>query len=86
MTEKSPEEQNSTEQPQAQNPADEEIVKVVDRKGQVKFMPRAEYEQKKRRRKRREHQKSFPLKEVISIAVILILIVLASYIALNIVK
>ncbi len=66
--------------------SDPEMVKVKDRLGRVKVIPRAEFEARKRRRKRHEANKSFPFKEVFSVIIILAIICLASYIALNLVK
>lgn len=64
----------------------EEMIKVVDRRGRVKHIPRSEYERKKRRRKRRERSKNVPLRDVLSIAFILAVIIIASYFALKIIK
>jgi len=73
-------------QSQPPPPAAEEMVKVVDRQGNVKVIPRSEYERKKRRRRRREPGKGLPIKEVVSVAFILAVIIIASYIALKILK
>lgn len=64
---------------------DRELIKVVDRRGQVKMIPRSEYEQKKRRR-RRKSGKELPLKDVLSLALIILIILAASYIALKLIK
>jgi len=62
-----------------------ELIKVVDRQGQVKMIPRSEYEQKKRRR-RRKSGKELPLKDILSLALIILIILAASYIALKLIK
>jgi hypothetical protein len=67
--------------------SDPEMIKVVDRKGNVKVIPRSEYEAKKRSRKKHEaQQKTLPVKEIISIIFIIAAIVAASYFALHFVK
>lgn len=79
--------QNSSDGPGSPpNPPDENLIKVVDRKGHVKVIPRAEYEEKKRRRKKREPHKSFPYRDVLSLALIVVIMVIAIYIALKIVQ
>ncbi len=80
---------HSPEMPRSENAADdtgEEKIKVVDRAGNVKYITRAEYELKKRRRKRVDSHKQFPLKETLSVVFILAVIILAVYLALQIVK
>ncbi|HEX7344051.1 MAG TPA: hypothetical protein VF398_07290 [bacterium] len=62
-----------------------ELIKVVDRQGQVKMIPRSEYEQKKRRR-RRKSGKELPLQDILSLAFIILIILAASYIALKLIK
>jgi len=64
---------------------DPEQVKVVDRQGRVKYVPRSEYEQKKRRRRRRSGKEP-PVRELLSLAFIVIVIIAASYIALKLIK
>jgi hypothetical protein len=79
----------SPETPQADNTAGDsgaERIKVVDRAGNVKYITRAEYEMKKRRRKRVNARKQFPIKETLSVVFILAVIILAVYLALQIVK
>lgn len=71
--------------PNSQLHADD-VIKVVDRKGIVKMMSRAEYESKKRRRKKRSRSKNTSYREFISIAIILVIMVLAAIIALKIVQ
>jgi hypothetical protein len=66
--------------------SDPEMIKVVDRKGNVKVIPRAEFEAKKRSRKKHEAQKNLPVKEIISIIFIVAAILAASYFALHLVK
>ncbi|RJP80057.1 MAG: hypothetical protein C4524_04185 [Candidatus Zixiibacteriota bacterium] len=64
-----------------------DLVKVVDRQGRVKMISRAEYEAKKRRRRKRDAARSAPpLKDILSVILVLVLIAIASYIALTIVK
>ncbi len=63
---------------------DRELIKVVDRQGHVKMIPRSEYEQKKRRR--RKSGKALPLQDVLSLAFIILIILAASYIALRLIK
>ncbi len=80
--------QKGTE-PQDQNlaPAENnpEQVKVMDRQGRVKYVPRSEYEQKKRRRRHRSG-KERPTREILSLALIVIIIIAASYLALKLIK
>ncbi|MFH1861432.1 MAG: hypothetical protein ABH878_01355 [bacterium] len=65
---------------------DQDLVRVKDRKGNVKTIPRAEYEQKKRGRKRRESGNPKLVKDILSLVLILALIIVAAYIALKIVQ
>ena len=62
---------------------DPEQVKVMDRQGRVKYVPRSEYERKKRRRR---SSKEAPVREILSLSFIVIVIVVASYIALKLIK
>ena len=84
---------NSSDEAQAQdNPhlgddSDPEMIKVVDRKGNVKIIPRSEYEAKKRRRKRQDSSsRNLPVKEIFSVIIILAAILAVSYIALHLVR
>jgi hypothetical protein len=67
--------------------SDPDMIKVVDRKGNVKVILRSEYEAKKRNRKKHEaQQKTLPVKEILSIIIIIAAILAASYFALHLVK
>ncbi len=69
----------------AANP-DEEMIKVVNRKGAAKEIPRSEYEQKKRSRRKHEHRSVISFKTIFSIAFILLAMILSAYVALQIVQ
>jgi hypothetical protein len=85
MMDPTPEHQKQT--PPAGEESAEEMVKVVDRQGNVKTIPRSQYEARKRRRKRRESStKNIPFREIFSVAIILIIIAVASYLALHYIK
>ena len=82
-----PENNNSIGDPDYDKSTDPERIKVVDRKGNVKVLPRSEYEAKKRRSKKRESSnQKLPVKEVFVVLIILAAIVAASYLALHLVK
>jgi hypothetical protein len=81
-----PEAPNPTEGQENPAPTAAEMIKVVDRQGRVKMLPRSEYEAKKRRRRRRESSAGLPLGDILSIAFIIAAIVIASYFALKLVK
>jgi hypothetical protein len=68
---------------EASNP---DMIKVVDRKGNAKFIPRSQYEASKRHRKKHENTKNLPVKEILSVLIILASILAASYVALILVK
>jgi hypothetical protein len=82
---KSPDEGVHPDQ-QADQSQDPEMIKVVDRKGNVKVIPRTQYETRKRSRKKHEQSKTLPVKEIISIIIIVAAILVASYFALTFVK
>jgi len=63
-----------------------ETVKVVDRKGNVKVIPHSEYERKKRRRRKRNPRKHFPFRDLLSVALVMLIMALAIYIALKIIQ
>ena len=63
-----------------------EMIKVVDRKGNVKVIPKAEYQRKKRTRKKRTGQKLTSIREIVSVVFIVIVMAIATYLALKIVQ
>ncbi|MCX6640866.1 MAG: hypothetical protein NTW14_10355 [bacterium] len=63
-----------------------EMIKVVDRKGNVKVIPKAEYQRKKRTRKKRMGQKHTSFRETLSVVFIVIVMAIAIYLALKIVQ
>lgn len=79
-----PEKSINDHQPSATS--DSEVIKVVDRQGKVKVIPKSEYDQKRRRRKKREHRKTLPYREVVSVVFIVIVMALAVYLAFHFVK
>lgn len=79
-------EENHTPEKPNGNESQPEMIKVVDRQGNVKTIPRSEYEAKKRSRKRHEKQKNLPVKEIVSITFIVAVILAASYFALHLIK
>ncbi|TKJ40068.1 hypothetical protein CEE37_10040 [candidate division LCP-89 bacterium B3_LCP] len=64
----------------------EDLIKVKDRKGNTKVMTRTDFNRKKRSKKRGAKSKSFPYTEVISIAFILTMMIIAAYVAIKIVQ
>lgn len=69
-----------------QSPSSEEMVTVVDRRGRKKTIPRSEYERKKKGKKKREKHPTFSFKTVLSVAVIIVVMFIAAYIAFIIVE
>ncbi|MBU0517395.1 hypothetical protein KJ564_00490 [bacterium] len=63
----------------------EEMVSVVDRKGQKKEMTRPEYEKKKRRKRKREKSSGISFRTILSMLFIIALMFVAALIALKIV-
>lgn len=79
--------QNSPDGPDSPpKPPQEDLIKVVDRKGNVKVIARSEYEEKTRRRRKREPRKTFPYRDILSLALIVVIMIIAIYIALKIVQ
>ena len=66
--------------------APEELVKVIDRRGRVKEIPRSKYEQQKRTRKKHSSRKKIHYGNLLSILLILAIMIIAIYIALKIVQ
>jgi hypothetical protein len=64
----------------------EDLVKIVDRRGRKKEIPRSEYERKQRRKRRREHRSIISLRNLFSVAFIIAIMVAAVYIAIKIVS
>lgn len=67
-------------------PSSEEMVKVIDRNGKIKEIPRSKYDRKKRSRKKRRDRRNFSYGSALSIAIILMIMIIAAYIALKIVQ
>lgn len=86
MTSESQTPDEATPPPEKNPSGPEEMIKVLDRRGNVKVIPRSQYDARKRRRRRRDQSKSLPLKEVLSVLIIVIVILIASYIALHLAK
>ncbi len=63
----------------------EEMVKVIDRKGRKKVIPRSEYKHKNRVGKEKESP-GLSIRSFLSLAVILFIMIGAVYLALQIVK
>ena len=63
----------------------DDLVKVVDRRGRKKEIPRSEYELKKRRRRKHERRSVVSPKNLVSVVFILVIMIAAAYIALKIV-
>jgi hypothetical protein len=61
-----------------------EPVEVPDHRGGVTGAPRAEIKHKKRRRRR--SSKELPVRELVSLALIAIILIAASYIAFKLIK
>lgn len=70
-----------------ENPSpSDDLIKVVDRQGKTKLIPRSQYESKKRSRKKRGSRKSVPYGRILSILLVVAIMVVAAYIALKIVQ
>ncbi len=83
---KNPEHQSEADQKGDPQSSAEHLVKVVDRHGNVKTIPRSQYERKKRSRKKRGSRKIIPYGQIFSILLIVTVMILAVYIALKIVQ
>ena len=77
---------NSLNGSQDGSPSDADTVKLGDRSGNVKVLHRLKSESKKRRKKKRFKSKKFVYREALSIAFILVVMLIAVYIALKIVQ
>lgn len=86
QTEKTPQTNESNSAPDRSASAPEELVKVIDRRGRIKEIPRSKYEQKKRTRKKHSSRKKIHYGNLFSILLILGIMIIAIYIALKIVQ
>lgn len=64
----------------------EDLVRIVDRSGRKKEIPRSDYESKKRRKRRRENRSIISFRNMLSVAFIIVIMAAAVYIAIKIVS